>query len=105
MKHSEVMQQIKQVALMLPQMNYTTVEQVVITGEELLLSGKTEHEGKPVKKDGVYTMENKVYHEFNHARRMKRIYNSNLKQGHEYAYKLLKDYITAVTEAAKKQNV
>lgn len=105
MKHADVMNQIKQVALLLPETNYTTTEQVAITGEELLLTGVIEHEGKPILKDGMYSMENKVYHPFNHARRMKRIYNSNLKRGHQHAYKLLKDYITAVTEAAKNQNV
>ncbi len=96
-----VLKEIMQVAAQLPRMEYVVKEKTYLTGEEAKLTGFSEdaEDGK------VYEITSPAYYEWNHYRRMKRIYKSNLSRGHEHAYQLVKDYITAVIAVNKQQEV
>lgn len=102
--NKKLLKEFREVAEQLPPFNYTVKEKYPITGKDLLLTGVTNIEGAPINENQVYDVESPAYHRFNHNRRMKRLYANNVRSlGHEGAYKLVKDYITACVNAAKKQ--
>ena len=101
---NNILKEMREVAKQLPAFNYTTKEIYPITGKDLLLTGITEVDGNPIEENLVYDLESPAYHQFNHYRRMKRMYQRNLKSmGHEKSYQLVKDYITACVNAAQLQ--
>lgn len=102
--NKKLQKEMREVAAEMPPFNYTTKESHPITGKELKLTGIAEVNGKPIEDNMVYDMDCPVYHQFNHYRRMKRMYKNNVKSiGHDKAYQLVKDYITACVNAAQMQ--
>lgn len=72
---------LRSIAKMLPPLTYVTRERVEIKGEDLLLSGQKEVEGKAIEPEKVYVMSAPVYNEANHYRRLKRAFLANKKKG------------------------
>jgi hypothetical protein len=65
------------IAEMLPADNYSTVIKEEIKGEDLLLCGQTEVEGKPIDPEKTYLFNNAFIHQMNHYRRLKRSFLRN----------------------------
>ena len=74
---------IRAIAGILPIRLYGSNETVEISGEDLLLAGTKEVEGKEVIAEKVYYMKSPVYREENHYRRMKRAFISRGSKGVE----------------------
>jgi len=72
---------LRAIAGMLPPMSYETRETQSIKGEDLLLSGHKEVEGKPIEAEREYFMRVPVYNEANHYRRLKRAFQANGREG------------------------
>lgn len=78
---SSEQKKIRAMAKLLPETSYITNERVEIKGEDLLLSGQKEVEGKEIEPDKIYCMKAPVYNEANHYRRMKRAFGKNGRDG------------------------
>jgi hypothetical protein len=98
-----VLKELRDVATQLPRLEYTVKETIMMPGAELKLAGVAYDDD--IDDNKVYEFDSPAYYGWNHYRRMKRIYLSNLKNGHDRAYDLVKDYITGVILAANKQEV
>lgn len=99
-----VLKELREVGAELPRMEYTVKETVFMPGAELKLAGVAYDD--EIDDNKVYEFDTPAYYEWNHYRRMKRIYLSTLnKFGHDRAYDMVKDYITAVVTAAKQKEV
>ena len=85
----------------LPAMEYVVKETSRMPGAELKLTG-VQHDDD-IDDNEVYEIDTPAYYQYNHYRRMKRIYLSHLKQGHETAYNEVKEYISAVIVASKEE--
>lgn len=72
---------LRELAKKLPQTQYVVNDAVKISGEDLLLSGHKEVDGKEIDKDKEYFMTNPCYHESNHYLRLKKSYSKNGIQG------------------------
>lgn len=100
--HKELQRALRKVAAELPRMEYQTMEPHLMTGQEVKECGVAD-QFEEVEDNQVYEIKSPAYYEWNHYRRMKRIYQREFKiSGHDRAYQLVKDYITAVILASKK---
>ena len=72
---------IRVIAGLLPEFKYSINERVEISGEDLLLSGTSEVDGKPVEEGKTYWMKSPVILEGEHYRRLKRRFISRGSQG------------------------
>jgi hypothetical protein len=76
--NKQLQKEFREVAAQMPAFNYTTKEVQPITGKELKLTGITEVDGKPIEDNMVYDINCPGYRQFNHYRRMKRMYKNNV---------------------------
>lgn len=75
--NSTEQKKLRAIAAILPSEKYATVETVEISGEDLLLSGQSQVEGKEIDPKKTYLMRSPVYNEANHYRRMKRAFEKH----------------------------
>lgn len=101
----KVLKELRKVAAELPPLEYVVKEVAHLPGKELKLTGISPDEFDGIDDNEVYEIDNPAYYQWNHYRRMKRIYLAELKHGHDHAYALVKDYITGVMIAAKREAV
>lgn len=78
---SNEQKKLRAIAKILPSQAYATNETVEIKGEDLLLSGQKQVEGKEIEPEKVYYMKSPVYNEANHYRRMKRAFVKSGRSG------------------------
>lgn len=95
---------LRELANKFPQTQYVVNDAVKISGEDLLLSGHKEVEGKEIDKDKQYFMTNPCYHESNHYLRLKKSYaKSGVKGVLDYSVQFIKkesreDFSTLITK-------
>jgi len=79
--NSLTQKKIRAIAKVLPTRLYGSNETVEISGEDLLLAGTKEVDGKEVDAEKTYYMKSPVFREENHYRRMKRLFMKMGAQG------------------------
>lgn len=97
----KVLKELRAVSAELPALEYAVRETSRIPGAELKLTGVSHDDD--IDDSEVYEIDTPAYYQYNHYRRMKRIYLAHLKHGHENAYNEVKEYISAVMIASKEE--
>ena len=85
---------IRAIAKILPVRQYEVNSRAKVSGEDLLLCGHKEVEGKAIEKDGEYVMPMPFYNEVNHYRRLKKAFTKNGLNGvKSYVARFVKDKV------------